>query len=266
MSWAYNDIDVYLTETRDDQYFEPAVNEYWTPVSDYGIVRSRVVLTPSTYDGNQVTIPGRDGRPYETDRSRGNAKIEFEVLVVDSWVFASSQSSVRERADELMALINRARRISYKQPGKPAEGYFLIYKTTLTVTDADEKAIVVKVSLEVHPYEWLFSGNQGLYISPNETKTIVIPQRCNVAMPYLELNGVGTLRVSGSNDYLEKSEGGAVHIDTWRFTAEYWPSRNSANLILSGDYDSLWLKPGENLVTSGLTEMSRIRTRMGIIR
>lgn len=264
MSWAYNEIDIYLTDT-DSSPGETSIGNSWKAVSEYGIVRSRVALTPSTYDSaNKITIAGRDGRPYTTDRSRGNAKIDIEVLCVDSWVFAGVNTTVRQRAESLMARINKARRIAYKQPGKSADGYFLIYNTTLSITDADEKAIVIKASFEVHPLEWIFAGNAANIIESGATETITIPEYCAVSMPIYDLMGSGTVNVNGN--VLESTSSGSIRLDTWRFTAVYRPSGLNANLSLSGDYEGLWLNPGENTITNGLTNAIRVYTRMGITR
>lgn len=265
MSWAYNDIDIYLSSS-DIGPGDTTIDNKWTPVSDYGILRSRVALTPSTYDGDQIKIMGRDGRPYTTDRSRKNAKIDAEILVVDTWIFKNYHTTVRERADLIMAMLNSAKFMSYKQPGKPADGYFQVYNTTITITDADEKAIVIKVSFEVHPLEWLFAGNASLIFAASQTRTVEIPKQCAVAMPVYDMTGTGTITVNGPNASLAKSDGGRVILDTWKYIARYSPSGNNANLILDGDYEELWLNPGTNIVTNNLTDGMRLYTRMGITR
>lgn len=264
MSWAYNEIDIYLTEL--EQTLGETSVEGWTAVSSLGIVRSRVALTPSSYEADTIKIAGRDGRPYSTDRSRQNAKIDIEVLVADTWVFANATSTVRQRADALLAKINYAKRLSYKQPGKAADGYFLIYNATTTITDADEKAIVIKASFEVHPLEWLFAGNSPLILTASESRDIEIPDYCDISRPVYVFPGAGTLRV-GSKVLTSYVESSTVRLDTWRFLATTTPSGLNVNKYLIGDYEDLWLPRGATTtVTNGFSSAMRIYTRIGIVR
>lgn len=175
VNWTYNDIDVYLSSS-DNILGETSVNTTsWVPLSTYGLLRSRVALTPSTVEGTTITIPGRDGKTYSTDSGRGNAKIEFEVLIADEWVHRTSETTasmtVRERADMVAALLNNTRRVAYKQPGRTANSYFMVYKTTLTFQDADEKAFVIKAKMEVYPFEFYLSGNAPITIAAGGTGT-----------------------------------------------------------------------------------------------
>lgn len=173
VNWTYNDIDVYISSS-DNILGETSVNtNSWVPLSTYGLLRSRVALTPSTVEGTAITIPSRDGKTYSTDSGRGNAKIEFEVLIADEWVHRTSETtasmSVRERTDMVAALLNNVRRVAYKQPGRTANSYFMVYKTTQTFQDADEKAFVIKVQMEVHPFEFYLSGNTPITIAAGGT-------------------------------------------------------------------------------------------------
>lgn len=170
--WAYNDIDVYLSPSDNILGETSVATQNWVPLSTYGLLRSRVALTPSTVEGNALTIPAKDGKSYSIDSGRGNAKLEFEVLIADEWVHKDLNSNVRTRTDMVASLLNRARRIAYKQPGRSANSYFIIYKTTLTINDADEKVSSIKAQMEVHPFEFFLSGNTAVSIAVNGTYTI----------------------------------------------------------------------------------------------
>ena len=209
VNWTYNDIDVYLSSS-DNILGETSVNTTsWVPLSTYGLLRSRVALTPSTVEGTAITVPGRDGKTYSTDSGRGNAKIEFEILIADEWAHrtaeATANMTVRQRADMVAALLNNVRRVAYKQPGRTADSYFMVYKTTQTFQDADEKAFVINVQMEVHPFEFYLSGNAPIVLGDHGVGTYANSFPNSECRPTYVIgnasSGIITLTKQGASSY-----------------------------------------------------------------
>ena len=247
MSWAYNNIDIYVTDT-DDLTLDTSVTN-WVPLSNYGILRGRPSLTLSTVEGDTITIKKKDGRPLSIDSSRKNAKLEFEILVVDTWVFTDT-STVQDRVDILMAMLNSMKRVSYKEPGKEPYFYYVVYSKTLTLTDADEKAATIKVSLDIHPFEYFFTGNIPVQIPSGGTSEQITVNNsfpCSLAKPIYILSGSGTIWVEtdGANAGVVTAEEApsATVIDTFRGLA-YGVENGEIvprNRYFEGDYENLWL-------------------------
>lgn len=264
VDWAYNDIDVYVSAS-DNILGETSVNtNSWVPLSTYGLLRSRVALTPSTVEGTSIPIPGRDGKAYSTDSGHGNAKLEFEILIADEWVHRLSETTanmtVRARYDMVAALLNNARRIAYKQPGRSANSYFIVYKTTLTFQDADEKAFVIKAQMEVFPFEFFLNGNTPTTIAVNGTHTFTNPMPNSDCCPtYLIGNGQGKIGVKVNNaaDFTyvkvaktvaEQDQANKVTIDTYLGLVYTIKTKDNRNDYISGDLKLLKFGQGDTIV------------------
>lgn len=281
MAWAYNDIDVYVTET-DNILGETVIdstsqNALWVSLSTYGILRGRPTLTSSTFEGDSVTIKMRDGRPMAIDKSRKNAKLEFEILVADTWVFASRTDTVWDRINILQSLLYSAKRISYKEPGKSNNFYYLIYNTSVTITDADKKAAAVKVSMDIHPFEFLLSGNRGLTVPSNgylEINNLLPKSTC---MPTFAVSGTGSILLLELSGQAYETIGGVSVITApsptilETFTGIAWTildgNITNATQCFNGDYQSLWLPANRTLrVASTFESAILLYTREGIVR
>ena len=277
MTWAYNEIDVYVTET-DNILGETSIdttssNALWVSLSTYGILRGRPTLTSSTFEGDSVTIKMRDGRPMAIDKSRKNAKLEFEILVADTWTFADRTDTVWDRINILQTLLNTAKRVSYKEPGKSNTFYYLVYNTSVTITDADEKAAAVKVSMDIHPFEFFLSGNRKLTVPSNgylEVANLLPKSQC---MPTFSVTGTGMIAIAEGNDILGsvscETAPAATILDT--FIGIAWTIVGgevvNANQCFSGDYETLWLPANRTLrVVNTFANDIYIYTREGIVR
>ena len=279
--WSWNEIDVYVSLYDNVLGDASVATNLWVPLSNYGLLRGRVALKPSTVEGNSETIPGRDGKPYSVYSSRGNATLSFELLVADEWIPTHKQlnMTLRQRLDTIEAYLNRARRIAYKQPGRPCISYFEVYKVKLTENDAYEEAQTLKAEIEVHPFEFYFSGNAPITILKN-TYTIV-----NNALPMDECcpsfvvpQGFdGSISVSIPNVYTPSSfdeittSGAPVStiIDTFHGLV-YAAADASVNInaYFDGDFKDLWLPSASGIrVTNSSTTYDIVMyTRGGIIR
>lgn len=264
VDWAYNDIDVYVSAS-DNILGETSVNtNSWVPLSTYGLLRSRVALTPSTVEGNSFTIPGRDGKTYSTDSGHGNAKLEFEILIADEWVHRASETTanmtVRARYDMVAALLNNARRIAYKQPGRSANSYFIVYKTTLTFQDADEKAFVIKAQMEVFPFEFYLDGNVPITIKdrtkfPQDRYGFSNPLPFSDCYPTIVVGGgLGKITITptgmpgypgGEIQYLSEVPQNTI-IDSFLNLAYYSSGNNrtNRNMYFLGDFRKIMVCPG----------------------
>lgn len=273
MSWAYNQIDVYIS-TQDNILGETSVNtNSWVPLSIYGILRGRPVLTPSTVEGDKVTITGRDGRSVSTISSRANAKLEFEILAVDAWPFATLKAqgiTVRKRIDILKALLNNTVRITYKEPGRDPDSFFIVYSTTLTLTDADEKAQSIKVSMELHPFEYWFSGNTQITVAASGSYTFTnqLPDAECYPIYQIPADVSGQPNITVNNNVLAYTPNtvittGLITIDTFDQLAYYSPSVNP-NRYFNGSYDKLTFPVGSNVVHNNTNKAIYIYTRKGM--
>lgn len=265
-NWAFNQIDVYLTATDNVLGETSVVNNRWVPLSTYGILRGRMALTPSTVEGNQLSIPKRDGKTYSVDSCRGNAKLEFEILIADEWAHKSLNKTVRERSDIVMAHLNNAKRIAYKQPGRAADSYFLIYKTTLTVTDGDEKAYTIKASMEVHPFEFLFSGNTPVTIAANSSTTVNNALPLSLCKPSFVIEGTGSVAVSGTVSSIKEVPSGTL-LDTFTGLVSNQNGSQNRNDYLDGDYEGLYIPQSSSVtVTNNFNHSITLYVRRGMVR
>ena len=150
MSWAYNQIDVRISQYEnvlgdvDPTVIPPSGVPLWEALSTYGLVRGRPTITPSSIDAIQLSIPGRMGKPYSLIAGRTNAVFSFELLVADAWPFEELRhteefDTVEKRAEYLKAKLMYAKRVCFKEPGRNWDWFFEIYKVDVTESDADEK-------------------------------------------------------------------------------------------------------------------------------
>lgn len=276
--WSYNDIDVYITPTENVLGEVSVDTNNWTALSLYGLVRGRPKLTPSTVTANGLEIPGRDGTTYQVDSRRGNAKIEFEILIADEWVHRQLERekpeiaglSVRQRTDIVFSLCNLMKRVAWKCPGRDADSYFLVYKVKLTPTDGYDVAQVIKVELEVHPFEWFFEGNQPLTTTQGSL-LVENPIPFSRCMPVYIIKGAGHLYIGSQSTGITATAYGnnQIVIDTWKemvYVKDSNPVVN-ANRYVSGDLSNLWIFDGETVtIMSDFSEDVTVYTRKGIIR
>lgn len=279
--WSYNDIDVYITPTENVLGEVSVDTNNWTALSLYGLVRGRPKLTPSTVTANGLEIPGRDGTTYQVDSRRGNTKIEFEILIADEWVHRQLERekpeiaglSVRQRTDIVFSLCNLMKRVAWKCPGRDADSYFLVYKVKLTPTDGYDVAQVIKVELEVHPFEWFFSGNIP-EITEVKSLTVENPIPFSVCKPVYVFKGTGSITVTNTTTGASGTVSATAYpgnlevvLDTWKQIAYTKENTLNANRFLNGEYSNLWIFEGETVeITHNFTNEITVYTRKGIIR
>lgn len=273
-SWSYKDIDVYIslydnilgdidrTDTR-----------YWVPLSNYGLLRGRVAVTPSTLEGNSESIPGRDGKPYSKYSSRGNAKLTFEILVADEMISDIDQSvSLEQRFNLVEYYLNNARRLSYKQPGKVTNTYFEVYKMKLTENDAYKEARTIKVEVEVNPFEFNFTGNTAIPINASSAVQVSYPIPNSPCKPsFLLPQGFsGSVQVGTASPFETiESLPAATIVDSLNELV-YAAADTTVNLNawFSGDFEDLIMYPSGGVIQiiNNSTSAITFYGRGGIIR
>lgn len=287
MSWAYNQIDVYLSGAYDVQ--DTSVNNSnWVPLSIYGLLHSRPVLTPSTVEGDSISIPGRNGKRLSVINQRTNAKLTFQVIAVDAWPFASLKQQnvmIRDRVNYIKSYVNDAKRVSYKCPGRVANSYFEIIKTTITnLNDADEKVAALEVEMELYPFEFYFEGNQRITIAPSSSELITNTLPFDDCYPLIIFSSSGTNKqgsisiTKDSKTYTITYENSstsqipsAVNLDIAKEEAYYQKTDGtclSANRYLSGDdYNMFKIGKGDTVTfTNNFTSDNMyLYTRKGLV-
>lgn len=216
MSWAYNQIDIRISQYENvlgdvnPTVIPPSGVPLWEALSRYSIVRGRPTIQPSSIDASQLSIPGRMGKPYSLIAGRSNAVLSFELLVADAWPFEeiSQQEefdTVEKRAEYLKAKLMYAKRVCFKEPGRNWDWFFEIYKVDVTESDADEKVSVLQVKMEVYPFKFDFSGNEAVSVSVNSNYNftdLVTYYPCNPIF-VITTNNNGQLRINGLNNGTE---------------------------------------------------------------
>lgn len=210
MSWAYNQIDVRISQYENILGDTNPEAVTWEALSRYSIVRGRPTIQPSSVDASQLSIPGRMGKPYSLIAGRSNAVLSFELLVADAWPFEeiSQQEefdTVEKRAEYLKAKLMYAKRICFKEPGRNWDWFFEIYKVDVTESDADEKVSVLQIKMEVYPFKFDFSGNNGTPLTANtdfDFTNFVKYYSCNPVIT-ITTNNDGQLRVIGRDNGTE---------------------------------------------------------------
>lgn len=285
--WTYNQIDVYLSG-EENILGETSVNtNSWVPLSIYGLLHSRPVLTPSTVEGDSISIPGKNGKRLSIINNRTNAKLKFQIIAIDAWPFAELKAqgvTIRDRINYLKSYLDDAKRVSYKCPGRVPNSFFEIVKTTITNhNDADEKVQALEVEMELMPFEYYFDGNQEVTIAANSMGSL------DNALPFAACDPIIIFSTSGTGDavsgqlqwqnngvgkvyklryYNEGTAPSSVTLDVGKGLA-YYTSNNTfinANRYLSGDdYDNFKVPKGTRVIIyNEFNAPMKIYTRKGL--
>ena len=205
MGWHYNDLDIYVSalyDVLDETSYETA---NWFRVSQLGLIRSRPTVTRSTNNAEKKSVPGTIGELRSTVEQRSNAKIQFEILVADAWPFASLKTSqntllqtVLNRALYLEQVLYTAKRVAVKEQGHPTKEYYEVEDVAVEFNDADEKAAVLKCTMEVFPYIYDFSTNEKIVIAANGNQTVYNTLPYSECSPLYLFNGIGSALANGN--------------------------------------------------------------------
>ena len=283
MGWHYNDLDVYVSAVSDVLDETSYETENWFRVSQLGLIRSRPTITRSTNSTQKQQIPGTIGELRSTVEQRSNAKIQFEILVADAWPFASLKTSqntllqtVLNRALYLEQVLNQAKRVAIKEQGHPTKEYYDVVDVAVEFNDADEKASVLKCTMEVYPFIYDFSTNAKIVIPALGSQTVYNTLPYSECSPLYLLYGIGSelanksVHVTCSRNNIEISNytlqikpsipstvTGMV-IDTKKMQAYDQLTLQTGNVTplnryCIGDYDKLRLPANSTAVIENLT-------------
>lgn len=283
MTWAYNQIDVYLSSSENILGETSVATNSWVPLSTYGLLRGRPAITASTVEGDSISIPGRNGKQLSVITNRSNAKLKFEILMVDAWPFADLKQQnimIRDRYNIVKSFVMDAKRVAFKAPGHVANSYYEIVNVTMTPNDADEKALSLTVEFEIIPYEYYFEGNMPVSVAAYATETFVneIPfDECCPTYSISVLGGgiigdieiviggdkQGTITIQRAIQLINKT----IILDTDKELAYYINGNNYVNVnrYINGDYKLGRIPKNSTInITNGNNVEMLIYTRKGI--
>ena len=195
-------------------------------------------------DGSIVKIPGRDASLYMDDGTYSDIVIPVTFSFYDrdpaqwgtvyrrikNWILSEHHGELRFSDDDTV--------------------HYKVLSTRITTTERLSKRIgTVTAEFVCEGYTYLNSGDT--YI--NLAATINNPYY--LCHPIYRITGTGecTLTVNGKTFVLTVN--GGVVVDTENFISYNANSGILANTTVAGDYQDLWLRPGNNTlsITSGFT-------------
>lgn len=283
MGWHFNDLDVYVSSESD--VLGETSYENWFAVSSCGLVRGRPTVTRSSNSTTKAQIPGTIGEKYSLITQRSNAKIQFEVLVGDIWPHEHLKQSgntflqtVLNRALYLEQVLTMAKRVAVKEQGHPTQEYYEVMDVAIELNDADEKAAVIKCTMEVYPFIYDFSRNEPQTVAAGNTANI------NNLLPYSECHPIYILTNCGQNKEIQVHKmhdgssystysieiknlpaGQTLVIDTKRMQAYDQVTKDPLNRYLKGDYEILRIPQNYMFrITNGTNVPLQIYTRQGL--
>lgn len=225
-------------------YFNGDITFKGESSNDYSLLITTVpTVVHSEIRGEVFQIPGHDGDLHSEDTYRGDAEIRVSFALI------------RENNDYFEAIRNVRRWLTGTGRliiGDATDSYYEVKKVVL---NTDERLIVnvgtIEAVFTIYPYEFLNSGNERISGAGS------ISNIHSEAMPLykIEGNGNGMLTVNSKQmTFTVSSADQGLYIDTRKFLA-YSGAGANKNAVLSGDYEGLRLKTGENTIsiTNGFT-------------
>lgn len=293
MGWHYNDLDVYVSAVSDVLNETSYETENWFRVSQLGLIRSRPTITRSTNNAQKTTIPGKLGDQRSLVEQRSNAKIQIEILVADAWPFASLKTSqntmlqtVLNRALYLEQVLNLAKRVAIKEQGHPTKEYYEVEDVAIEFNDADEKAAVLKCTMEVYPFVYDFASNTPIPIAAGASAVFHNELPYSECCPAYLINGS-----NGQNKYINLSASrnntvihtaslhlksnypltASVMVDTKKMQAYNYLNiatggdADPMNKYLEGDYDQMRFPYNSTVtITNGTSDNIVVFMRKGL--
>lgn len=189
------------------------------------------------------TIAGRDGSYYDAEELYSDISIpitfSFRQRNRDAW-----HASYRQVKRWLLSGDNG--NLSFSDDA----GYHYRVKN-VQITSSERIAYTigqVSATFVCDGYTYLDSGDGQINLSAK------LYNDYSLSMPIYEISGTGEFTLTVNSKTMTGTVNGSLTIDTERMLAMQAGSR-WANTTVVGDYQDLWLKPGQNLlsITSGFT-------------
>lgn len=204
------------------------------------IITSPPMITHSTLNLEEYTIPGRDGTMYGSDPYRSSAQITVRMALCTDKSFSSNVSKYQTQWRTVRKWLQGTGKLII---GDAPDSYFEVQRV---IINTDERVILnygnLEVIFTVFPYEFLNNGDNAVSSYTNDADD---------SMPLYKLTGTGSgvLTVNGNTMSYTIDNTGTLYIDTRRMIA-YNGSNANMNSQLTGDYEKIRMKSGSNTISA----------------
>jgi phage-related protein len=218
---------------------------------------TRPVITPSEGTRDRYQIPGRRGELLGKYETRSNAHINFVL-------HQKKTASTTHSLDECIAWLRQTGNLYMSDDDYNT--YYEVLHTEVTAYDnkADDYKRV-EVDMEVYPYKFLRTPTVlGVTINSGQSYTVNLPTDDCEPEYMATLVGTGTssayFTVNGGERFTVYAH--SANIDTRRKTATRGAS---VSHDVSGDYDAIKLKHGQNTIQASVGMQLQVWSRDGYI-
>lgn len=204
------------------------------------IITSPPIITHSTLNTEEYTIPGRDGTLYGSEPYRSSATITVRMALATDRSFSSNVAKYQTQWRAVRSWLQGTGKLII---GDAPDSYFEVQKVEITT---DERVIlnygILEVTFTVFPYEFMNSGDSAASSYTNNHDD---------SMPLYKLtgSGAGVLTVNGNTMSYNIDSTGTLYIDTRRMIA-YNGSNANMNSQLTGNYEKIRMKSGSNTISA----------------
>lgn len=211
-----------------------------TSATNKVIITTPPMITHSTLNTEEYTIPGRDGNLYGSNPYRSSAQIIVTMALATDRSFSSNVSKYQTQWRKVRQWLQGTGKLKI---GDSPDSYFEVQKVTI---NTDERVILnygnLEVAFTVFPYEFLETGDSAASSYTNDG---------DPSMPLYKLvgSGSGVLTVNGNTMNYTIDSTGVLYIDTRRMIAYNSFSQNM-NSQLTGDYEKIRMKSGANTISA----------------
>lgn len=199
--------------------------------SEYGVIFNG--FPKVTYGAVQYTttsVNGRCGDLLTKHRGRGNATIEC--------TFAMIHDNVHERFRALRKWLNGSGKLELSES---TDSFYEVLLVEQPVIQRQARIFgLYTVKFIVYPYEFLKTGQV-------EKANLTTNPYCE-CMPMYTITGEGDCILTVNDKELKACVSGTLIVDTRRMQS-YKEDLTSANTLVSGDYEDLFLQSGNNVIS-----------------
>lgn len=200
-------------------------------------------INPAELITEEYTIPGKDGTLYGVNPYTGSATITVQFALVAATTWTAGEASPYTKAyREVREWLSGTGTLKI---GDAPDSYFEVQKVSITTS---ERVILrygtIEATFTVYPFEFLTAGDTAITTGLDE-----LENKGSRSMPLYKISGSGSGTLTVNGNAMTYTVDGELYIDTRRFIA-YDENGANKNSLLAGDYDGLWLEPGDNEITA----------------
>lgn len=205
---------------------------------------SRPSIPAPKRDTSVIKIPGRDASYYDTDYiysdivipvdfsflERDKSKWGEQYRKVKHWILAQGDGELRFSDDE--------------------DVHYRVLSTAITSTERIARTIgVIKAEFVCEGYTYLNSGDAYVQLSAT------VDNDYDTCHPIYRIAGHGQCTLTVNDNAFVLDINGSVTVDSDKFYSYSSSTGSFVNTSVTGDYQDLWLIPGQNTmtITSGFT-------------